>query len=130
MKTRTFKLNKLVRDKIVEGAEEQGGSAEHRKLEGEELNRALFNKLSEELVELMYGPETDLEKLADIREVIEAIAVNLGHSLTELHAAQYDKRRKVGGFTTGVFVETVTLPEDNQWVEYYTSNPVRFPELK
>jgi predicted house-cleaning noncanonical NTP pyrophosphatase (MazG superfamily) len=130
LKTRTFRLNKLVRDKIVQSTEEQGGSAEHRVLEAEELRRALLNKLNEELVELMYGHEPDLEKLADIGEVIEGIAVSLGKTVTELHAVQYDKRRKVGGFTTGVYVETVTLPEGNEWVDYYASNPIRFPEVK
>src|SRR5579884_1897970 len=102
---RTFRLDKLVRDKIVESTEEMGGTAEYHKLNGEDLRIALFAKLEEEMAELKSGEEPDIEKLADLREVIEALAVRLGHSLTELHAVQYDKRKKVGGFTSGIFVE-------------------------
>jgi len=127
---RTFRLDKLVRDKIVESTEAMGGSADHHVLEGEALTTALRNKLDEEIAELKNGQESSLEKLADIREVIEAMAVDLGHTITELHALQYDKRRKIGGFASEHFVETVSLPEDNQWVDYYAGDPDRFPEVK
>jgi len=127
---RTFRLDKLVRDKIVESTETMGGSANHRILEGKELTEALMNKLDEEIVELKNGKGSSLEKLADVREVIEAIAVNLGHTITDLHAIQYDKRRKIGGFTSGHFIETVSLPENNQWTDYYAADPDRFPEVK
>ena len=89
-----------------------------------------MNKLDEEIVELKNGKGSSLEKLADVREVIEAIAVNLGHTITDLHAIQYDKRRKIGGFTSGHFIETVSLPENNQWTDYYAADPDRFPEVK
>jgi len=130
METRTFRLNKLVRDKIVESTEAQDGSVEYRILEGDELQASLLTKLEEEMEELKHGKESSLEKLADLREVIESIAVSLGHSLTELHSLQYDKRQKIGGFTAGFFIDTVTLPENNQWAEYYAGDPVRFPEVK
>ncbi len=130
MKTRTFELNKLVRDKIVESTENEGGSAEYRVIEGEELTQAEKDKLLEELGELMDGPEPDLEKLADIREVLDALAVQFGYSKVELDAAQYDKRRRIGGFTAGHFVEMVTVPEDSELAEYYSSDPTRFPEVK
>jgi predicted house-cleaning noncanonical NTP pyrophosphatase (MazG superfamily) len=129
MKSRTFKLNKLVRDKIVQSTEEQGGSAEYHKLEANEELDALYTKLDEEMAELKNDEEPDLEKLADVREVIEAIAVKLGHTITELHAAQYDKRRKAGGFTAGIFVETVTVFEGSELAEYYAADPARFPEV-
>jgi predicted house-cleaning noncanonical NTP pyrophosphatase (MazG superfamily) len=130
MKRRTFELNKLVRDKIVDSTLESGGTAQYRALKDDDRMRALYDKLDEEMAELKEGEETELEKLADVREVIEAIAVGLGHSITELHAVQYDKRRKVGGFTAGIFVETVTVPSDSEIANYYASHPDRFPEVK
>ena len=130
MQSRTFRLNKLVRDKIVETTEAAGGTVEYRILEQQELLDALYAKLDEEMTELKEGSEPNLEKLADIREVIDAIAVQLGHRKLELDSVQYDKRRKAGGFAAGRFVETVTLPADHEWAQYYAADPERFPEVE
>ena len=127
---RTFRLDKLVRDGILQSTVDMGGSAWSRKLKGKKLTKALFDKLDEEMKELKTGSEPDLEKLADVREVIEALAVNLGHTVTELHAVQYDKKGKIGGFAAGIYIDTVTLPEDTEMADYYASDPDRFPEIK
>ena len=129
MQTRTFKLDKLVRDGIVESTESQGGQVEYEVLEGQELIDALVKKLQEEFEELQNGEEPDLEKLADLAEILDSIAVAKGHKKVEFDAVQYDKRRKIGSFTSGHFVYTVTLPSDNQWAEYYAQYPERFPEI-
>lgn len=50
--SRTFKLNKLVRDKIVEFNIGYGGVVEYKTLSGEKLNNALVAKLVEEAKEL------------------------------------------------------------------------------
>jgi predicted house-cleaning noncanonical NTP pyrophosphatase (MazG superfamily) len=51
-KTRSFRLNKLVRDKIVQSTEAQGGTVKYEQLEGKELTRALVQKLIEEAQEI------------------------------------------------------------------------------
>jgi len=127
---RTFRLDKLVRDKIVEGHGKIGGSADYEVLEAERLRDALIDKLHEELSELKYGQDIDLTELADIREIIDAIALASGHRKVDLEAEQYDKRKRVGGFTAGHFVKTVTVPANSELAEYYASDTERFPEVK
>jgi predicted house-cleaning noncanonical NTP pyrophosphatase (MazG superfamily) len=124
--TRTFNLNKLVRDKIVENLIERGGEVAYEKLEGEQLIEALLAKLHEEVGEL--GDEISLEELADIAEVVEAIALAKGHRRIELDSAKYDKHKEKGGFAAGHFVTRVTLPVDDEMAQYFASDPKRFPE--
>ena len=129
MKTRTFKLNKLVRDKIVQSTEAQGGEVNYKKISGKELTDALVAKFIEETEELQ-ASKLSADELADLSEIIEQIAKNLKITDEELAAAQAEKRAQTGGFTKGHFVDTVTLPADNKWAKYYAADPKRFPEAK
>jgi predicted house-cleaning noncanonical NTP pyrophosphatase (MazG superfamily) len=129
MKPRTFKLNKLVRDKIVQLHLDMGGGVEHKTLKGTELNEALVQKLIEEAVELK-NSELSAGELADLQEIIDQLAKNLGITEEELAAKQKAKREKTGGFEKGHFINTVTLPADNKWADYYAKDPTRFPEVK
>jgi predicted house-cleaning noncanonical NTP pyrophosphatase (MazG superfamily) len=125
-KTRTFRLGKIVRDKLVARHEDMGGSVIHRQLEGSELITALANKVIEEAKELQENPTAD--EIADVREALSQIATRCGISETDIAAAQERKREKNGGFENGDYIETVTLPADNEWANYYAQNPERFPE--
>ena len=127
---RTFELNKLVRDGIVGGHEEIGGTVVFDTLEGEELRRALLDKIEEEFTELKSKPGIDLDELADIKQIVDDLAKLSGSSKTEIESVQYDKRRRIGGFTAGHFVHTVTIPADSELADYYSSDPGRFPEIK
>jgi predicted house-cleaning noncanonical NTP pyrophosphatase (MazG superfamily) len=129
MKTRTFRLNKLVRDRIVEMNIGYGGTVDYKTLSGKKLNAALVDKLIEEVKELK-DAELTFGELADLKEIIEQIAKNLKITDKELTAAQTEKRNKNGGFTKGHFINTLTLPADNQWSDYYAADPERFPEVK
>lgn len=125
---RTFRLDKLVRDHIVADHEAIGGSVEYESLEGPRKLDALIDKTQEELDE--FRQSRSLEELVDLREAVERLAIEIGHTITELHAAQYDKRRARGGFGLGHYVHTVTVPADSELGQYYASNPERFPEVK
>lgn len=129
MKTRTFRLNKLVRDKIVKLTIGYGGTVNYKKLSGKKLTTTLVEKLLEETKELQASKLT-ADELADLKEIIEQIAKNLKITDRELTAAQTKKRSKNGGFTKGHFIETLTLPADNEWAKYYAADPKRFPEIK
>ena len=128
MKTRTFRLNKLVRDKIVELTESYGGSVKYKTLSGKELNEALLEKLVEEVRE-MQAAELAAGELADLQEIIGQLAKNLKITDTELTNKQDKKRASNGGFAKGHFISTVTLPSDNKWAKYYAADPKRFPEI-
>lgn len=134
MSHKSFKLNKLVRDGLVESAEEMGATSEVSILTGTHLLEGILDKIEEEVGEaraqLRETGKIELEELADLRELPEAAAVGQGHTLTELHSVQYDKRREKGSFIKGLFVKTQTWPAGSDMAKYYASNPDRFPEIK
>lgn len=97
--------NKLVRDKIPEIIEADGKTCKTRILDDEEYLAALEEKLNEEVAE--YQKDKNLEEMADVLEVLQAICVAKGYSLEELEAMRAKKAEKRGGFTDKVFLESV-----------------------
>ncbi len=96
---------KLVRDRIPEIIRESGGVPRTRKLRGEKLKTALLDKLAEEHAELL--AETNLEEIADLMEVLLALAKVQGHTEDETLRCLRQKRRERGGFDGGVFLTGV-----------------------
>ena len=94
--------NKLVRDKIPAIIEEHGEKPITRILEDEEYTACLEAKLDEEVRE--YHRDKNLEELADILEVVYALAEDQGHSPEELLAVYRSKHKKRGGFRDRVFL--------------------------
>lgn len=95
-------FNKLVRDKIPEIIASQGEKANIRVLEDAEYAACLLDKLDEEVAEFHAGQ--NLEELADILEVVYALAEDLGYSPEELEAACREKHEKRGGFRDRIFL--------------------------
>ena len=94
--------NKLVRDKIPAIIEAQGERPHIRILDENEFSCLLEEKLDEEVGE--FHRDRNLEELADILEVVYALAEDLGHSREELmnvYRIKYDKR---GGFRSRIFL--------------------------
>lgn len=90
--------NKLVRDHVPEAIVANGDQCIHEVIENDvEFISALDEKLDEELVE--YQISKDLSKLADVLEVIHAIAEARGSSFEKLDELRLDKRHLRGGFT-------------------------------
>ena len=129
MKTRTFKLNKLVRDKIVQLHFDMGGEVIYKTLTGKKLTDALLKKLIEEASELKTS-NLSVGELADLKELVDALAAHLGTEKGYLSKRQAVKRKQNGGFKKGHFIDTVTLPANNKWAKYYGADPKRFPEIK
>lgn len=129
MKTRTFRLNKLVRDKIVDSTREQSGTVKLHILKGDELTKALLTKLIEEANELKTS-DLSVGELADLKELVEALAAHLGTPESDLSRSQTEKRRRNGAFKKGHFIDTLTLPADNKWAKYYAADPKRFQEVE
>jgi predicted house-cleaning noncanonical NTP pyrophosphatase (MazG superfamily) len=125
---RTFRLHKLVRDNIVAFNVDRGAKVEYETLEGDALQQALVAKIIEEANELQ-NAKISVEELADVQEIIDQIAENAGISQEDIAEAQEQKNAKNGAFKQGHFIETLTLPDDNEWVQYYASDSKRFPEL-
>ena len=94
--------NKLVRDKIPEIIEADGKT---KILSDEEYIAALETKLNEEVAE--YQADKNLEEMADVLEVLQAICVARGYSLDELEAMRAKKAEERGGFSDKIFLEYV-----------------------
>lgn len=97
--------NKLVRDKIPEIIMQSGKTAHCRVLDADEYITELDRKLNEECAE--YQTDKNIEELADILEVIYAIAEARGYSAAELERVRLEKSEKRGGFSQRIFLENV-----------------------
>ena len=100
-------FNKLVRDGIPKKIESNGEVAVIRILEDEEYREELYKKLLEEVKEVLSSESSDsiLEELADVLEVIIAIAEIEGKSLDDIVDIADQKRLKRGGFKKKIFLE-------------------------
>lgn len=97
--------NKLVRDKIPEIIETSGKKCVTHILTEEEYIEALEMKLNEEVAE--YQEDKNLEEMADILEVLQALCVARGYTLEDLEAMRAKKADERGGFGDRVFLERV-----------------------
>lgn len=88
--------NKLVRDKISEIIEESGKKCNIQIVSKEEYKKLLEEKLQEEINEFFEA--NNIEELADIMEVLFALADNLGYSEDELLEKRAIKKKERGGF--------------------------------
>lgn len=98
--------NKLVRDRIPEIIKAGGKKCRVSTVSGEQLIQALQQKLKEEMEEFT-ASERDLEELADILEVVDALTVQLGSNLERVMELKERKRETRGGFDQGVWLEWV-----------------------
>ena len=94
--------NKLVRDKIPEMICAQGEIPHTRILDQEEYTAHLEAKLDEEVGE--FHRDRNLEELADVLEVVYALAENMGHTRQELEAVYVRKHEARGGFRDRIFL--------------------------
>ena len=97
--------NKLIRDKIPEIIEADGKVCRTHILSNEEYIVALEAKLNEEVAE--YQADKNLEEMADVLEVLQAICIARGYSLEELEVLRAKKVSERGGFADKIFLEYV-----------------------
>lgn len=97
--------NKLVRNNIPPIIEAAGKQAVTRVLSDEEYLAELDRKLTEECAE--YQADKNVEELADVLEVLYAIAAARGYSVQELERIRAAKAEKRGGFADRIFLEKV-----------------------
>ena len=92
--------NKLVRDRIPEVIESQGGSCQCRVLAKDEYVQALKAKLVEEAQELLDTDDRQslLRELADVMEVVDSLLKATGLTISALREEQRRKREERGGF--------------------------------
>ena len=101
----TIQYNKLVRDHIPEIIEAGGKRCVCSTLSDEEYLAKLDEKLSEELAE--YQESKSMEELADLLEVIRAVAAARGSSIEEVETICRDKAERRGGFEKKIMLTEV-----------------------
>lgn len=94
--------NRLVRDRIPEIIARGGEKANIRILDEAEYLRLLHDKLDEEVGE--FHRDRNVEELADILEVVYALAGAIGASREELARVYDRKHEERGGFEDRVFL--------------------------
>jgi predicted house-cleaning noncanonical NTP pyrophosphatase (MazG superfamily) len=94
--------NKLVRDRIPAIIAAEGRRAEVRVLDAEAYVAALRTKLVEEAEE--HRDSGDVVELADVLEVVYALAAAAGVSAEDLERGRLRKRQERGGFEERLFL--------------------------
>lgn len=97
---------KLVRDRIPEIIEKSGKKYKTEILSNKDYIRELKNKTKEELGEYFdaKSDEEALEELADVLELIHALANVHGASIEEVEEVRRQKSQKRGGFSEKIFL--------------------------
>ncbi|AGK53636.1 nucleoside triphosphate pyrophosphohydrolase [Bacillus sp. 1NLA3E] len=98
--------NKLVRDRIPEIIKNDGKKFSTRILNNDEYTKELKKKSFEELEEYMNTENTEdaIEELADVLEIIHALAEYHGVSIERVEEARKKKAEKRGGFKEKIFL--------------------------
>ncbi len=128
-----FRLNKLIRDKLPMFYQSIGQKANLRVLSKDEHTLELIRKIVEEAGEIPTKDITKkklIEEVADIQQAIDDLMKLHGVTAEEVAKTQKSKDEYKGGFSKGIFIETLDLQENDTWIDYYRAEPDRFPEVK
>lgn len=98
--------NKLVRDRIPEIIENSGKKFTTKILDDDQYELELKKKLLEEMEEYQNASNDNeaLEELADLLELMHALAKVHGASMEEVEKIRQDKASKRGGFEEKIFL--------------------------
>lgn len=94
--------NKLVRDKIPDIIKSKGEKCKFEVLNDEDYKDFLDKKLNEEVAE--YQSSKSLSELADIIEVVYAIAKTRGFTPEQMEELRILKEKSKGGFNKGILL--------------------------
>ena len=100
-------MGKLVRDRIPEIIRAEGREPVTRVLTLNEYETELHAKLAEEAAELLVAPADDrLEEMADVYEVLSAMAAHHGFTMRDVALTAADKLSARGGFGDRLWLES------------------------
>ncbi|PEZ09231.1 phosphoribosyl-ATP pyrophosphohydrolase [Bacillus sp. AFS018417] len=102
--------NKLVRDRIPEIIESNGKTCTIRILDEREYIEEIRKKTQEELVEYVEAEtlEHKIEELADLLELVNALAQHEGVMMEDVEKVRKEKAEKRGGFEERNFLIEVS----------------------
>lgn len=124
-----FRVQKLIRDGLPQMMRDQGLAVFERQLDEAEFLAALKEKLVEEAAEARDTtcPAELAAELADVLEVMGALAEASGFSLQEVETQRLAKRAARGGFDQRVFNAAVEAADGLPAADYYLARPAQYP---
>lgn len=124
-----FRVEKLIRDRLPEMMRRQGLAVFERRLDDAEFAAALAAKLAEEAEEARgaAGDAGLAEELADVLEVVHALARHHGLEIAEIEALRIAKRAERSGFDGRIYNEAVEAAEGDPAADYYLARPQQYP---
>lgn len=124
-----FRVQKLIRDQLPAIMRAQGLAVFDRRLGDAEFVAALKDKLVEEAQEAQQAasPAELVDELADVMEVIHALASASGVSLDDVEIRRQAKRAERGGFEARVFNAAVEASDGSPSADYYLARPTQYP---
>lgn len=131
MKYRTFKQDKLWRDKAVDIMENMGSVISWKRLNDFQFIEQLKVKLIEEAQEVVNAKSQDqlCQELADVLEVISSFCQVYNLILDNIIDIQQKKQEERGGFSGRKFVTTASHLEDSFGEKYCLADPEKYPEI-
>ena len=132
MKTRQFKVDKLIRDNIPDVLRLRGISVDERVMETDEYIQRLKEKLVEEGREVLTANSLSEieEELADVMEVFHSLVSVLGVSFEEVEKKRIAKGEVSGRFERRIYCAKIEVAISNPAIDYCASRPEEYPEIK
>ncbi|MGC0371469.1 MAG: hypothetical protein DGJ47_000158 [Rickettsiaceae bacterium] len=123
-----YLFNKLVRDKIPARMVQEGVKINSSALSNQEYIKALKLKIVEESKEVQDAASLDELKveLADVLEVVHAIAEASNITIDEIESERLIKRSINGRFTADYYINYIELKENNHKVINYLNSKNKY----
>lgn len=124
-----FRVEKLIRDRMAELMHAQGVRTFTRRLSDAEFVAALRAKLMEEAREAADAstPADLLEELADVAEVMLALAGTAGFGAAEIESRRLAKHHERGGFDDRTYNAAVEMAAGTPAAAYYLARRDDYP---
>ena len=129
-----YEFNKIIRSKIPSRMIAEGVKVNSKKLNSNEFIDKLKLKLIEEAKEVSSATSRDKikEELADVMEVMQALAQAADINMTDIEQEQILKREINGHFSPENYINYIEVSEDNEEVIKYLNNkdrPYKFEKI-
>lgn len=131
MTIKSFKVEKLIRDQVAGVLLIEGIVVHERVMEPPEFIQRLKDKLVEEGEEVrqVQNDEELLEELADVLEVVQALASASGLTMEQIERKRAEKRCARGGFDKKIYSHKFDIEETNQAITSYLNKPAKYPQI-
>jgi len=127
-----FKVEKLVRNKTYDRLTKRTVIMKFRVASSSEYHALLKTKLIEEAEEVALS-KTEAElisELADVLEVIHALAVAHTVSFEAIEAKRQEKLVSRGGFDNQIYSEYIEMDESHELYAECKDEPAKYPEIE